>query len=425
MIDWTSLIERLHQTSNRIVLSVTGGGSGAISRLLSIPGASNTILEAAVPYSQAALSDWLGSVPDSYCSRETALGMAAVAWCRATSLAGGSNSNEATTANQSPIGSTNPIGVACSASLVSSKPKRGEHRCWVAVQTNNSAHVYSLALVKGHRDRAEEESVAADLILQAVLEVTGIAQASTIGRFAIERLANEPTARDSAADHATSSPSTRNNDETVVIESEIAAAEIADVVNRRSPLIWSMPDGSFATVVDCPKGILSGSFNPLHVAHKGLADAAAKILDGDVYFELPIRNAEKPPLDFFSIEDRRRQFTTRPVALTTSPLFVQKAELFPNTTFVIGMDTATRILDPRFYNDSADQMREALRVIYRHGCRFLVAARLRANGLQTLDGLSTAKEFGDLFTAIPADVFREDVSSTELRKRRSASVRIG
>lgn len=38
-----------------------GCGSGAISSLLAVPGASKTLVEATVPYAMAALDDYLGS----------------------------------------------------------------------------------------------------------------------------------------------------------------------------------------------------------------------------------------------------------------------------------------------------------------------------------------------------------------------------
>ena len=49
-MDQTPLITRIHGSPTRLVLAVTGGGSGLISSLLSTPGASNTVLECIVPY---------------------------------------------------------------------------------------------------------------------------------------------------------------------------------------------------------------------------------------------------------------------------------------------------------------------------------------------------------------------------------------
>src|SRR4051812_4177407 len=55
-----SLIERIHASGRPLVLAVTGGGSGCISALLQVPGASATVLEAVVPYAATALQQWLG-----------------------------------------------------------------------------------------------------------------------------------------------------------------------------------------------------------------------------------------------------------------------------------------------------------------------------------------------------------------------------
>ena len=61
---WTELVANVHSCECQVVIAVTGGGSKAISQLLEIPGGSRTVLEAVVPYSQAALEDWLGNPVD-------------------------------------------------------------------------------------------------------------------------------------------------------------------------------------------------------------------------------------------------------------------------------------------------------------------------------------------------------------------------
>jgi len=47
-----------------MVVALTGGGSGALAALLQTPGASRSVLEAAVPYSLASLIEWMGGKPD-------------------------------------------------------------------------------------------------------------------------------------------------------------------------------------------------------------------------------------------------------------------------------------------------------------------------------------------------------------------------
>src|SRR5205823_7907670 len=81
-----TLIEQIHKSGRQLVLAVTGGGSGAISALLQVPGASASVLEAIVPYAATALADWLGGRPDQYCSERTARAMAMAAVERARQL---------------------------------------------------------------------------------------------------------------------------------------------------------------------------------------------------------------------------------------------------------------------------------------------------------------------------------------------------
>src|SRR5262245_6491898 len=111
-----SLIEALHQAPAKYALALTGGGTSAAAMLLSVPGGSRTILEVAVPYDESALADYLGSRPGHYCSADTTNAMARRAAERASWLA--------------PRAAV--AGVACTASLATDRPKRGDHRFHVA-----------------------------------------------------------------------------------------------------------------------------------------------------------------------------------------------------------------------------------------------------------------------------------------------------
>src|SRR5947207_4920383 len=102
-------------------MSVTGGGSGAIVALLQVPGASAVMLEAVVPYAATALHHWLGGAPDHYCSERTARAMAMASFQRARELS-----------------EADPFvlrGIGATASLASTRPKRGPHRVHVACQS--------------------------------------------------------------------------------------------------------------------------------------------------------------------------------------------------------------------------------------------------------------------------------------------------
>ena len=163
-----------------------------------------------------------------------------------------------------------------------------------------------------------------------------------------------------------------------------------------------------------PRAILPGAFNPVHAGHWGLAEAASRMLDLPVEFELSLRNVDKPEIT--EEETRRRvvQFHGRaPVWLTHAPRFADKAELFPGATFVVGADTAARIVDPADYADDSATMNVVLARIRERRCRFLVAARVLRRRLLLLNDLPIPAEFSDIFVELPG--FRLDLSSTELR----------
>lgn len=184
----------------------------------------------------------------------------------------------------------------------------------------------------------------------------------------------------------------------------------------RTPLLWSLPDGTLSSCVDPePRGIVSGSFDPRHHGHERLRDAAAKFLGKSVHFELSLVNVEKPALDDATVEQRRRQFHDHPLALTAAATFVEKAVLLPETIFVVGIDTAVRIVDSSFYDD-VTSMQSTLHTLADHACSFLVAGRLVREQFQTLRNVNMPSEFEALFVELPEVLFREDVSSTALRR---------
>jgi hypothetical protein len=191
---------------------------------------------------------------------------------------------------------------------------------------------------------------------------------------------------------------------------------LADLFEGRRSAVWRTTDGLLATDVDAsPSGVLSGAFNPLHAGHEELRRAAQRFLRGEVHFELPIVNADKPPLQPAEVMRRLAQFSGASVAVTTAATFVEKAELLPGVAFVVGMDTAVRILEPRFYGGSDSKLRGALERIAAAGCRFLVAGRAWDGRFRTLDDLSIPPSFRELFDAIPESEFRRDIASTGLR----------
>ena len=190
---------------------------------------------------------------------------------------------------------------------------------------------------------------------------------------------------------------------------------VGELLVGRRPVLWRLPDGSLATNGIAHCGLLSGSFHPLHRGHRALREAAERRLQGPVCYELPVVNADKPVLNAAEVLRRLGQFNDAPVVLTAAATFVSKAALLPATMFVVGIDTAARIINTRFYGGDARELNRCLETIREAGCRFLVAGRWIAGRFQTLSELGLPPRHAGLFEELSADEFRCDLSSTELR----------
>jgi hypothetical protein len=162
-----------------------------------------------------------------------------------------------------------------------------------------------------------------------------------------------------------------------------------------------------------PAVLLPGSFNPLHAGHWGLAQAAARLHGAEVAFELSVANVDKAALSADEAHRRLAQFAGKAhVWLTRAPTFVQKARLFPGAAFVVGADTAARVVDPRYCADP----QQLIRALSDLACSFLVGARVEAGGrLLRLEDLDLPEAWRPLFRPIDPAEFRMDVSSTALR----------
>src|SRR5262249_60517496 len=85
--------------------------------------------------------------------------------------------------------------------------------------------------------------------------------------------------------------------------------------------------------------------------------------------------ANTPPPPPADVRTRLAQFTGRArVELTRAPTFVEKSRLLPAVTFVVGADTAERLVATRYYGDEA-RMVAALKGIADRGCPVLVPLR--------------------------------------------------
>jgi hypothetical protein len=369
-------VSAIHATPHKIVYEFAGAGAQALAWLHAVGGSSKTILEATDRYAAASLIEAVGFEPAHFVSTQVAQAMATHAYLRACRLTGVS---------------VDVAGVGCTAAIATDRTKRGEHRCCVAVCNMHGVVTYTLNLTKGRRSRQEEETLVSLLVLKAIAKTCGLPGLEPALTLQAGESAQETVDRINLLDRL-----------------------IAD----QFPLIIVLSDGQLVPAKSLPNIVLlSGAFNPLHDGHRQLAEVVTRKLDQQVYFELPLVNAEKAPIGSAEAGRRIAQFYKfAPLLLTTAPLFSQKARLFPHSTFILGADTAVRLIQPRFYNNNPTEMLAALDDIRKAGCRFLVAGRFHNDHFLTLKELNLPAGYHELFEDISEVEFRLDISSTLLRQ---------
>ena len=381
---WQQLISALHASGRKAALAITGGGSGAVGELLRVPGGSRLLIEAQVPYDERALAAFLGFAPAQACSSDTTIAMARTARARAARLVPSTDVR---------VG-TDLVGLGATAALVSDRPRKGEHRFHVAVANAAGIAHCTCVLAKGRRDRAAEEDLVSHAIVLWLARACGIAAPS-------------PRSLLDADEHYA---------ETVVAAVETIDQLLAGELDR----VTVQPDGQMMLSAPQPLVLFPGSFNPLHEGHLLLAQVAEELTQQPLAFEISVTNVDKPPLAGETVRHRLAQFAWKsPVELTRAPTFLEKSRLFPSTTFVIGADTAERLVAPKYYGNDELRMHDALEEIANSGSSFMVAARIDAAGrVRALNDIPVPRRYADLFTEIPEYNFRFDISSSEIRARR-------
>ncbi len=161
------MLRALGVSRRRIALVLTGGGAGTIGRCFRREGASRSFVEAVIPYSRAAVAEYLGRDPAAASASDSvARQLAAVAFARANRLGDDLMASDA-------ADSTETAGVALVAALPTTPPRRGDDRIHVVLHTSSGGVLWSLELPKHAHTRESAETIADEMVYAALAELIG------------------------------------------------------------------------------------------------------------------------------------------------------------------------------------------------------------------------------------------------------------
>lgn len=151
-------IQAIHAAPPRLVYAFAGAGSLALHWLHAVAGSSRTVLEARDCYAPRSLAELADLGAASAVSEATAKAMSLWARARAAALA----------EDDWPL-----LGVACTAAIATDRTRRGAEHAFVAVASDNGVAIFHLTMLKGTRDRADQEVLVSRLVIHAIAVACG------------------------------------------------------------------------------------------------------------------------------------------------------------------------------------------------------------------------------------------------------------
>jgi hypothetical protein len=343
----------------RAYVVATGAGAGLQKLLWEVPGISEVLVGAELPYATDAMDRFLGFAPAHYCSEDTAISMALAAYTEAFEPGG------------APA-----IGLGLTASVASRSAHRGDHRVFVATISDAGAWLFSATLHKGSgADARRRDGEVCDALGLAALLAAACPGSEVDASVDVER------------------------------QSRVDCSARAMQVFLERPYFAASGKRQAAPANGNGLALFPGAFNPPHDGHFWMAR------ENGATFHLTINPPHKPALSIAQVLQRAKQLDGFPRLFTEGdPLYLDKARRFPGAKILIGADAVERMLDPKWGVEIGPLLRELRQL----GIRLLVADREMDGKLLTLDHIAGAPM--DLCERILGPAQHLTMSSTKIRE---------
>lgn len=405
--DYDEAINKLNyepEVDVKFVVALAGGGYEFFGELGKRGGSSKTLLKGEVIVDQKSFDDFIGGKPDKYVSEVAARQLAVAAYHKARKFI------PFTSADVNEV-----VGIGVTTSLAKAEyetrtsPERAGrlHQIFFAAHATDTTISVSLLLENG-RSREDEEKIVSTLILNEMaywrqtptsfLGVRDLLKPTEKLERVVRSAKNVCNYPDSEADQA-------------------QLVYLMHGLGKTYKINRNKTEPSKATVV------FPGSFNPLHTGHKKMKELAEKWLadkgvDGQIYYEMSVRNADKPAMDYIELYNRVKQFkeTGDVLYLTNAPKFVDKACLFDKPLFIVGFDTYNRIGDPKYYGSQAER-NMVINSFIEAGIGFLVFGREDNGKFKTKKDVDFPTALDQVAIEVDSGDFCENISSSMIRKQ--------